>query len=176
MYDIFCHPPQQTRHFTGDASISGRSGSLWLRGRHTHAVMKQVWVFLQVECSTCNINTHWEPDTLPPRGSVPVLFYVPVKCCCCCWQVETLTVHTHCHCRLQRPEECCVLGMTCQLPPIVRAQSGDSFKDERRKKKKEKEIFEVFCIATRRLGRSPALYNNFKMQFVMWAERRRRLV
>lgn len=47
-------------------------------------------------------------------------------------QVETLTVHAHGHCGLHRPEKGGVLGMTCQLSPIVRAQSGDSLKGNRK--------------------------------------------
>lgn len=116
--------------------VSLPSGSMFLLGPLT-----------QTECTS--------PDTLgPPRGWVPVRLSVFVCQCVFvkqmgCWlslyrQVETLTVHAHGHCGLHRPERGGVVGVTCQLPPVVRAQSSDPLRGntkERRGKERGKRQF-----------------------------------
>lgn len=55
--------------------------------------------------------------------------------------VETLTVHVHGQCGLHRPEKGGVLGMTCQLPPIVRAQSCDPLREGRRREEDKNKVY-----------------------------------
>lgn len=83
-------------------------------------------------------NTDWVHKAGYPSASLRLGSCV-VECVCTlcflfkekgCWlsvyrQVETLTQHVHGHFGLHRPELGGVLGMTCQLPPVISAQSGD---------------------------------------------------
>lgn len=94
----------------------------------------------QTECT--------RPDTLgPPQDWVPVQLtafvhkgvFVKQRGC---WlslsgHVETLTVHVHGHCGLHRPEKDGVAGVTCQLPPVVRAQGDDPLRGNRKKWEKD---------------------------------------
>lgn len=131
-------------------SPPGESFGNW---RQPHSCCLQVGVSLpsglisllgpltQTECTS--------PDTLGlPRGWDPVRLsvfvcqrvFVKQRGCWLSlyWHVETLTVHAHGRCGLHRPERGGVVGVTCQLPPVVRAQSSDPLRGNRKGRRRER--------------------------------------